>query len=77
MCINIKQLRDGLLREKQFEFTVDISDVEPTVSSPVTVSGISTDLSIIPLKIPINAISIEINSATKTLISGQSIISSS
>ncbi|MBQ2839907.1 MAG: DUF177 domain-containing protein [Oscillospiraceae bacterium] len=39
MCINIKQLRDGSLREKQFEFTVDISDVEPTVSSPVTVSG--------------------------------------
>ena len=38
MCINIKQLRDGSLREKQFEFTVDISDVEPTVSSPVTVA---------------------------------------
>ena len=39
MYINIKQLRDGSLTEKQFEFKLDISDTEPSVVAPVTVSG--------------------------------------
>lgn len=39
MRINIKQLRDGSLTEKQFEFKLDISDTEPSVAAPITVSG--------------------------------------
>ena len=39
MKINIKQLRDGTLSIKKFEFTANISDLEPTVPNPVTISG--------------------------------------
>ena len=39
MRINIKQLRDGSLTEKKFEFKLDISDTEPSVSAPIMVSG--------------------------------------
>lgn len=39
MRINIKQLRDGSLTEKQFEFTADISDTEPSVIAPIKISG--------------------------------------
>lgn len=39
MRINIKQLRNGSLREKRFEFTADISEIEETVSKPITISG--------------------------------------
>ncbi len=39
MRINIKQLRDGSLRSKQFEFTSDISETEPTLSAPIKVFG--------------------------------------
>ncbi len=39
MHINIKQLRDGSLREKKFEFTADISEIEATVSKPIKISG--------------------------------------
>jgi len=39
MRINIKQLRDGSLTKKHFEFSVDISDTEPSVISPLEISG--------------------------------------
>ncbi|MBQ9986021.1 MAG: DUF177 domain-containing protein [Oscillospiraceae bacterium] len=39
MRINIKPLRDGSLTRKEFEFTTLISDTEPSVIEPVTISG--------------------------------------
>ncbi|MBR5542975.1 MAG: DUF177 domain-containing protein [Oscillospiraceae bacterium] len=39
MQINIKQLRDRDISVLPFEFVTDISDIEPTVASPVKVSG--------------------------------------
>lgn len=39
MQINVKQLRDGSKKEVPFEFTADISELEPSVSSPVSVIG--------------------------------------
>lgn len=39
MNINIKQLRDGTLRAKEFDFKADISDIEPSVPNGITISG--------------------------------------
>ena len=39
MNINIKQLRNGSTDIVPFDFTADISDVEPSMSSAITVSG--------------------------------------
>lgn len=39
MQINIKPLRNGTCTSVPFDFTIDISDVEPTAKLPVRVSG--------------------------------------
>ena len=39
MRINIKQLRSGEISALPFEFKTDISDIEPTMASELTVSG--------------------------------------
>ncbi len=39
MRINIKQLRSGEVSSLPFEFKTDISDIEPTMASELTVSG--------------------------------------
>ena len=39
MRINIKQLRSGEVSSLPFEFKTDISDIEPTMASEVTISG--------------------------------------
>ncbi len=55
MRINIKQLRNGSVLSLPFNFEADISEIEPTMSSPITVLGeISSRVGVLLLSMTID-----------------------